>query len=150
MAGVAPTRILMSLNDYIDGFRAPAPILSLGLISPDGEVLLMGTEDGVYRALPTGGPDVIDTPFIEDGTQGYRIHQIATYYNWPNYAAYLGDTYLFVRDPDSPVLHKYPLCAGLPGRITSMAWFNPPASGSYYLIVSGDEGLVFIEFSQPV
>jgi hypothetical protein len=118
------------LNDYIDGFRAPAPILSLGLINPDGEVLLIGT--------------------IEDGTRGYRIHQIAAYYDWPNYAAYLGDTYLFVRDPDSPVLHKYPRCAGLPGRITGMAWFNPPASGSYYLIVSGDEGLVFIEFSQPV
>ena len=40
----------------------------------------------------------------------------------------------------------YPLCAGFPGRITGMTWLYSPVAGNYYLIISGDEGLVFKEY----
>jgi hypothetical protein len=142
------------LDEYIDGFQAPAPILSLGLINPDGEVLMMGTENGAYEAGATGGPDVIGTPSLVTGTQGYRILKIATLYDWPNffptYAAFLSDAYLFVRDPFAADLVKYPLCAGLPGKITGMAWYHLVGTPDYYLVVSGTEGLAFIKFTEPV
>lgn len=130
------------LENYKSPFKAPARILSLGLISPDGEVLLMGTENGAYEAWTTGGPDVIDVANVVDGTQGYPIRQIATYY-WPNYAAYLSDAYLFIWD--GSILKKYPLCAGLPGRITGMTWLRTGMTAvSTYLVVSGDEGMSYL------
>jgi len=143
-----------NLDDYIEGFEAPAPILSLGLINPDGEVLLMGTEDGAYEVWTTSGPEVIGTPSLVDGTQGYRILKIATLYDWPNffptYAAFLSDAYLFVRDPFAADILMFPLCAGLPGRITGMAWYHLAGTPDYYLVVAGSEGLAYIKFVEPV
>jgi hypothetical protein len=135
-----------NVADYKATFKAPAKILSLGLLNPEVEVILMGTENGVYEAETISGPEVINTPYIVDGTQGYRIRKIATNYS-PNFAAYLSDAYLFVWDGYQGILEKYPLCAGFPGRITGMTWFFSAVSGNYYLIISGDEGLVFKEFS---
>jgi hypothetical protein len=132
-----------NVADYTDAFTAPSMIISLGLINPEVELLLMGTDNGVYEASTVSGPEVIGTPFLVDGTQGYPIRKIATYYNSPTYAAYLSDAYLFVWDGNLGVLEKYPLCAGLPGKITGMAWYYSAVAGNYYLIVSGDEGLVF-------
>jgi len=136
-----------SVADYKATFKAPAKVLSLGLMNPEVEVLLMGTENGVYEAGTISGPEVISTPYIVDGTQGYRIRKIATYYDWPNFAAYLSDAYLLVWDGYQGILEKYPLCAGFPGRITGMTWFFSAVSGNYYLIISGDEGLAYKEFS---
>jgi hypothetical protein len=106
----------------------------------------MGTESGVYEASTIAGPEVIGTPVIVDGTQEHRIFQIATYYNWPNYAAYLSDAYLFIWDGYSGTLEKFPLCAGFPGRVTGMTWLYSSVTGNYYLVISGNEGLVFKEY----
>ncbi len=139
-----------NLSDYKAGFQAPAPILSLGMVRPEVEIMLIGTEDGVWSANLIGGPNVIDssTLYYEEKTKGHRIHQIATYYN-STYAAYLSDTHLFVWDDSVGEMKVFPFCAGLPGRITGLAWIELFAAGPpiYYLIVSGDEGLVYKEFS---
>jgi hypothetical protein len=131
-----------NVDDYKDAFRAPARILSLGLMNPEGEMLLMGTENGVYEAWTIWGPEIISTPYIVDGTQGYRIRKIATNSS-PAFAAYLSDAYLFVWDGNQGILEKYPLCAGFPGRITGMTWYYTAVSGDCFLIIAGDEGLVY-------
>jgi hypothetical protein len=80
----------------------------------------MDTDNGVFEASTTSGPEVISTPFLVDGTQGYRIRKIAPHYSRLNYKAYLRGAYLFVWNGIFRVLEKYPLCAGLPGNITGM------------------------------
>jgi hypothetical protein len=143
-----------NVNSYKTGFSVPSPIISLELVDfpVAGPVvtLLMGTENGVWEAPLAAEPDVINQPTRRDGTQGFRIRQIAaSNYTNPYFIAYLSDAYLFVwSDPDKE-LFRFPIAAGLPGRITSMAWFDP-GGGMYYLLVSGDEGLVFRAFYYPV
>jgi uncharacterized protein YbaR (Trm112 family) len=135
-----------NIADYMDEFKAPAPILSLALYNPEVEALLIGTENGAYEAGIKSGPEVIEKPTIVDGTQGYRIRKISADY-YGGYVAYLSDAYLFVWNPDLMELLKIPLCAGLPGRITGMAWYQ---GSFYYLVVSGDEGLAVLEVVRPV
>ncbi len=139
-----------NIGDYKAGFSAPSHILSLGIIRPETEDLLMGTENGAWRAGLAGGPEVIGPPQRVDGTQGYRIRRIATHYeDLYNFAAYLSDLYLFVWGDTLGQLYKCPLAAGLPGRVTGMAWYYPGGS-TYYLIVSGSEGLAYIGFDVPM
>ncbi len=142
------------VSAYKSGFSAPSHILCLNLIDVGAVAplvtLLMGTENGVWEATLGTAPDVIDPPKLKDGTQGFRFHRvIASEYMLPNFAAYLSDAYLFVWQESSNELLKYPIAAGLPGKITSVAWYSTGV-GSYYLLVSGEEGLVYKVFSIPV
>jgi hypothetical protein len=139
-----------SIGDYKAGFSAPSHILSLAIINPETEVLLMGTENGAWSAGLTGDSKVIDTPLRVDGTQGYRINRIAAYYGGSyNFAAYMSDIYLLLWDDMFGGIYKCPLAAGLPGRVTGLVWYSPAAS-YYYLIVSGTEGLAYIEILGPM
>jgi hypothetical protein len=140
-----------TIGEHKYPFEAPSRILSLAIIKTEGEELLMGTENGAWRAPLIGGPEVIDTPQRVDGTQGYRINRTAAYYEDYNFAAYMSDLYIFIWDETPPGnLYKCPLAAGLPGRITGMVWYRPGGGGpDFYLIVSGTEGLAFIGFSVP-
>jgi len=143
------------LNAYKTGFSAPAPIISLELVEVGVTALfvtlLMGTENGAWQApLAAEPPDVIGQPTRIDGTQGFRIRQIAaSNYTNPHFIAYLSDAYLLVWNEADNELIRFPIAAGLPNKITGMAWFDP-GGGMYYLLVSGDDGLVFRTFYYPV
>ena len=142
-----------NLNAYKTGFNAPSPIISLELVEVGFTALVvnlvMGTENGVWEATLASDPDVINQPTQRDGTQGFRIRQIAaSNYTNPYFIAYLSDAYLFVWNDLDKELYRFPIAAGLPGRITGMAWFD--TGSAYCLLVSGENGLAFKEFNYPV
>jgi hypothetical protein len=135
-----------NVDTYKKGFSAPSPITSLELIDIGAVAplvtLLMGTENGVWEATLASDPDVINQPIQKAGTQGYHIRRIAASdYNLPQFLAYLSDAYLFVWDETGSTLYRFPIAAGLPANITGMVWYKD-ISNNYYLLVSGDEGLV--------
>jgi hypothetical protein len=134
-----------SLAAYKKTFRAPYRILSLDVFPYEGEELFMGTENGVWTAWTPGELNIVENPQIVSGTEGYRFRKVAVYSgSYPAPGAYLSDAYLFVFNGNA--LLKYPFAAGLPGRISGMAWYYSASSGKRFLVVSGDEGLVYREF----
>lgn len=127
-----------NLADFRQTIRAPRRILCLAYGSPGGDALYMGTEDGLYYAWTPTETSIIDTPQLVAGTEGYRIRRVAMVGGSGTGAA-LSDAYVFIFAGNT-VVKTFPLAAGLPGRVTDLAWYGS------YLLVSGSEGLVYYDY----
>ncbi len=133
-----------SIDEHKQPLTTPGKVFSLGLIdqSGDGDTLFMGTDNGVWYAQIDAG-EFLESPKLEAGTAGQAIRMIAISDFWPTFKAYLGNSYLFIWDDTD--LTSYPLCAGLPGKVTGMAWYRTGTTTVFtYLIVAGEYGLVYL------
>jgi hypothetical protein len=134
---------------------APAPVLSLGIRTGEGNTLYLGTTNGVYTmdvSESTGPADADNYINIYSGpsqdapldiTAGDQIERIAIPAYYSNREAYLSRYYLYIRYLDySGIEHfeKIPFFAVLPGRATGLAWDD----NGYSVYISGTEGLAAV------
>lgn len=128
----------------------PAKVLSWDLMydnNGDGDLLFAGTEDGAWQLVLNGGSWEPGSFQRIAGTEGDAIimteaEVLAGY----QFAAFLSPLALYIYETTSgPNLISYPFHAGLPGEVTGMALYV--YGSSVYLMISGEEGLVFVYVS---
>jgi len=145
-----PREFLLDSSPSIDENKVqldtPAKVFSWGLVDQfgDGDTLLMGTADGAWSVQMNDG--VFQGAAVrEPNTAGHAIRLIAVADYPPVFKAYLSDSDLFIWNGAAGSWSRFPLCAGLPGKITGMAWLRIVTVPVIdYLIVSGEEGLVYL------
>jgi hypothetical protein len=135
-----------SIDEHKKLLSVPGRVLSLGLIdqSGDGDTLFLGTDNGVwYAGIDSGG--FTESLNYEPITAGHSIRMIAIGQFISVFKAYLSDTHIFIWNGAQSTWSKLPLCAGVPSRITGMAWCEyGAATVDYYLLVAGSEGLTYL------
>lgn len=106
----------------------PVKILSLAYDENTG-IFYIGTESGVYRST-LNSEFVPQNPIRISGTEDFGFTKIVVN---DSYAAFVSEYDVFLQRKSDSLLKKLPFYAGLPGRLTSLAW----KGGSNVLLVSG-------------
>jgi len=136
-----------SIEEHKIPLSTPGRVLSWGLIdqSGDGDTLFMGTEKGAWYVQMNSG-EFDSAPKLEPGTAGHAIRMMAISDFFPTFKAYLSDSYIFIWNGAASTWSRFPLCAGLPGRTTGMAWFKyVTVAVQTFLVVAGEEGLTYFQ-----
>ena len=115
------------------------PILSL---STTGDIIYIGTTDGVYKADLNGTTGNVENPVLIPETRGSRITKIEINPGPPIRVAFASDYYLYVYNNNTKNVLSYPFCSGVPGSVNAMNWNQ--ASGD--LFIAGSKGISVLPF----